>query len=96
MRHLEVLQDVGVLDVRVDGADVCVDLYGSRSNICGSVRFTFEDPLERAVQVRLLRRWEREQTALTFVSHDTTVALTNDAALLAAAVDGAAFDRLWT
>ena len=92
MRDLEVLQDVVVFDVVVDGVEVCVDLYGSRSNVCGSVRFTFDDPSERASQVRLLRRWQRDQTPLTFVSHESTVALTNDAALLAAAVEGPALD----
>ena len=92
MRDLELLQDVCVLDVVVDGPEVSVDLYGSLSNVCGSVRFTFDDPRERSAQVRLLRRWQRDQTPLTFVSHDSTVALTNDAALLAAAVDEPALD----
>ena len=82
MRDLEVLQDVLVLDVVVEGADVMVDIYGSRSNVCGSIRFTFPLRSERAGQVRLLRRWGRDQTPLTFVSHGSTVALTNDAALV--------------
>lgn len=92
MQDLEMLQDVCVFDVVVDGSEVHVDLYGSKSNVCGSVRFTFDDARERASQVRLLRRWLRDQTPLTFVSHDSTVALTNDAALLASAVDQPVLD----
>jgi len=83
VRDLEVLQDVLVLDVTVEGADVIVDIYGSQANVCGSIRFTFAERLERLHQVKLLRRWQRDQIPLTFVSHGSTVALTNDAALLA-------------
>jgi hypothetical protein len=87
MHDLEMLQDVLVFDVAVEGADVSVDIYGSRSNVCGSIRFTFEERAERAAQVRLLRRWQQDGTPLTFVSHGSTVALTNDAALMARAGD---------
>ena len=69
MRDLEILQDVLVLDVVVGGADVTVDIYGSRSNVCGSIRFTFADRAHRVAQIRLLRRWQRDQIPLTFVSH---------------------------
>ena len=92
MQDLEMLQDVLVFDVTVEGADVSVDIYGSRSNVCGSIRFTFADRVERAAQVRRLRRWQRGQTPLTFVSHGSTVALTNDAALMAHAGDNPALD----
>lgn len=92
MRDLEVLQDVLVLDIVVEGADVTVDIYGSHSNVCGSIRFTFLVRAERVGQVRLLRRWERDQTPLTFVSHGSTVALTNDAALVERAADHPALD----
>ncbi len=92
MRDLEILQDVLVLDVTVEGADVTVDIYGSHSNVCGSVRFTFPVRAERMLQVRLLQRWQREHTPLTFVSHGTTVALTNDAALVERAADQPALD----
>ena len=92
MRDLEVLQDVLVLDVAVEGAEVNVDIYGSQSNVCGSIRFTFAARPERVAQVRLLRRWQRGQTPLTFVSHGSTVALTNDAALLARAAEQPTLD----
>jgi hypothetical protein len=92
VRDLEVLQDVLVLDVAVQGTDVSVDIYGSQSNVCGSIRFTFSERAERLHQVRLLRRWQRDQTPLTFVSHGSTVALTNDAALLARAAEQPALD----
>ncbi len=92
MPDVDMLQDVLVFDVVVDGADVSVDIYGSRSNVCGSIRFTFVDRAERAEQVRLLRRWQRDETPLTFVSRGSTVALTNDAALVARAADQPALD----
>lgn len=92
MPDLEMLQDVLVFDVVVEGAAVSVDIYGSRSNVCGSVRFTFEERAERAAQLRLLRRWQRDQTPLTFVSHGSTVALTDDAALVARASGHPALD----
>ncbi len=92
MQDLEMLQDVLVFDVVVEGADVSVDIYGSRSNVCGSIRFTFEGRAERAAQVRLLRGWQRAQTPLTFVAHGSTVALTNDAALVSRAAGHPALD----
>ncbi len=92
MREVEILQDVLVLDVVVEGVDVNVDIYGSRSNVCGSIRFTFSERAQRTAQVRLLRRWERDHTPLTFVSHGSTVALTNDAALVARAGEHPALD----
>ncbi len=92
MQDLELLQDVLVFDVVVEGTEVSVDIYGSRSNVCGSVRFTFANRGERADQVRLLRRWQHDATPLTFVSHGSTVALTNDAALMARAGDQPALD----
>ena len=86
------LQDVLVFDVTVEDADVSVDIYGSRSNVCGSIRFTFGNRVERIAQVRLLRGWRQAQTPLTFVAHGSTVALTNDAALVARAADHHALD----
>ena len=92
MRDLEMLQDVLVFDVTVEDADVTVDIYGSRGNVCGSIRFTFPARSERMLQVRLLQRWQRDRTPLTFVSHGSTVALTNDAALVRRAADQPALD----
>ncbi len=92
MHDVDMLQDVLVFDVAVDGANVVVDIYGSRSNVCGSIRFRFEERVERAGQVRLLRRWQRDQTPLTFVSHGSTVVLTHDAALVARAASQPALD----
>lgn len=77
------LQDVLVFDVVVDGADVSVDIYGSRSNVCGCIRFRLRERAERVGRVRLLRRWQQDQTPLTFVAHGSTVVLTDDAALVA-------------
>ncbi len=92
MHDLEMLQDVLVFDVVIDGVDVSVDIYGSHSNVCGTIRFTFTNRPDRAAQVRLLRRWQRDRTPLTFVSSGSTVALTNDAALVARAAEQPAND----
>jgi len=60
--------------------------------LCGSIRFTFADRAHRVAQIRLLRRWQRDQIPLTFVSHGSTVVLTNDAALVERAADQSTLD----
>src|SRR4051794_38671299 len=58
MTDFEILQDVRVFSVSVDGEHVQVDLYGGTEDACGSVRFTFTDAAERTRHVALLRSWE--------------------------------------
>jgi len=79
---MEILQEVRVLGVTVEGADVLVDVYGGRSTVCASIRFTFADRQRRHQAVDLLRRWQGEETALTFSSTADTITLQNDQALL--------------
>lgn len=81
----EVVQDVRILHVLTSGDDVLVDLYGSKENLCGSVRFTFAKASARRRHVRLLQRWAEDETPVTLVTDDDTVALVNDRSL---------FDRL--
>jgi hypothetical protein len=83
--EIEVIQDIGVLGVTEDGDDLHVDIFGGETNVCGVVRFTFADQAERAAMRRLLDRWRKHGTALTFVSTGSTISLLNDRAL---------FDRL--
>ena len=77
----ELLQDLVVFGVAVTGDDVHVDIYGSTEHVCGSVRFTFPDRGERRRMVRLLERWCRDQTPLTFVANGNSIVLQNDAAV---------------
>lgn len=85
----QIFQDVGVLGVAVDpGGDgdaslVLVDVYGSTSNVCGSVRFHLADPVQRRSAVALLRRWCRDDTPLTLIERGSSVALQDDHAIFA-------------
>ena len=78
---VEVLQGVLVLGARVEGELVHVDLYGSPSNICGSVRFTFEDKRQRLEMVTQLEEWAATGTPLTYVQRGSSVTLQDDTAL---------------
>jgi hypothetical protein len=79
--EVEVLQGVIVLGAHVDGDDVHVDVYGSDSNICGSVRFTFTDSGQRTDMVAQLEHWAADGTPLTYVQRGSSVTLQDDTAL---------------
>jgi hypothetical protein len=79
---IEILQDVRVFDVTVDGADVQVDVFGGRSTVCAAIRFSFTDPARRHQAIELLHRWRDAETALTFTSTADTITLQNDEYLL--------------
>ena len=78
---LEVLQGVLVLGVSVAGKDLLVDVYGSTSHVCGSVRFTVPGRLVRRRPAALLRRWAEEGRPLTLVQNRARVSLQDDAAV---------------
>lgn len=84
--RLQSLQDICIFDVDVDGNDVRLDLFGGPGRVCGSLQLSFDDD-DAESHLLLLRRWQRDQTRLTLVSHDRQVALTDDAALMATAID---------
>jgi len=75
---IELLQDVLVLSVVVDGTTVVVDVYGSPANVCGTVRIDLPDPARRWAAVDQLTRWERDDTPLTLIVRATTVVLQDD------------------
>ena len=77
--RIEIHEGVLVLEVVVDDARVSVDVYGSSSNVCGTVRFTFPDRSRRRRRLHLLRRWRDELTPLTLVSIGSTVSLQDPA-----------------
>jgi hypothetical protein len=73
--RVEVLEDVLVHCVTVEGDDVHVDLYGSVDHLCGTVTFTFADPRQRRRMVASLRRWARTTTPLVMTSNGKTISL---------------------
>jgi hypothetical protein len=77
---IDVLQDVLVLSVAVDGPTVVVDVYGSPANVCGTVRIELPDPARRWAAVAQLTRWRRCDTPLTLIVHDEAIVLQDDRA----------------
>lgn len=86
---IQVLQDVVVFGVAVDGEAVLVDVYGSPANVCGTVRFDLPD-VERHTALDLLEHWSRADTAVTLVAHGSGVALQNDHAVFGAQIEASA------
>lgn len=74
---MEELHGVRVLGTTVEGDAVHVDLYGGEDNVCGYVRFVFEDPAERAARVEVLRAWAERGTGVSFATSGGTVTLTD-------------------
>lgn len=78
MGKAEILMGVLVLGAESADGDVLVDVYGSSSNVCGSIRFTGAG--EPGTLARL-RAWAESQTPLTYVRHGSSVTLQDDASL---------------
>ncbi|HLU42369.1 MAG TPA: hypothetical protein VKZ55_08235 [Microthrixaceae bacterium] len=78
----DLLQDLLIFDVQRDGQDVHVDLYGGRDNVCGSVRFTFPDPVDRRRNLAQLREWQRDEVPVALLSYGDTITLLSERALL--------------
>lgn len=87
---IEIVQGVVVFAVTVSPRGVVdVDLVGGRSNVCGSVRFLFDDRREQRSKVQQLRHWQRSHTPLTFVSNGHTVTLQDDDMVFGPQLDSA-------
>lgn len=82
MDEREVLQGVRVFGVDVDGSDVNVDVYGSPSHVCGSLKYTISRGSERRAKVRLLREWALSGTPVTMVTSGASITLVDDRALI--------------
>lgn len=78
----DLLQDLLIFDVRADGPDVHVDLYGGRDNVCGSVRFTFPDGRERKQNLAQLRDWHADDVPVALLAYGDTITLLSERALL--------------
>ena len=88
--RFQLVQDVAIFAVSVDGPDVHVDVYGGPDNVCASVTFSFPDPVVRAENVGRLHRWERDTSALSLVVNGDTVRLLCERSLLARGLEAAA------
>jgi hypothetical protein len=79
----DLVQDLSIFEVSIDGDDVSVAVYGGREQICGSVRFTFRDPEERASHVERLLRWKRHEALVSLLQAGDRVSLFREDALFA-------------
>lgn len=85
---IEVIQDLRIFAVEVEGPEVRVDVYGGIESICGTLVYTFDDRGQRDERLAVLRRWCEEATSLTYVLRDGTAALMDEVALFAEAFGG--------
>lgn len=85
----DLLQDLLIFDVRRDGCDVHVDLYGGRDNVCGSVRFTFPDSEERRRNLDQLTAWKDDEVPVALLAYGETITLLSERALLDRCLQGA-------
>lgn len=86
----DLVQDLLVLSASELGDDVMVSVYGSRDNVCGTVRFTFADAGDRARSLLVLRRWGARDTVVSLLSHGDEMSLFSERAVLDRALSGAA------
>lgn len=85
-QDIEVIQNLFVFDVMVEGEEVKVDIYGGADCVCGTLIYRFADRRERAERARVLSRWRDEETPVTYVRRQGSAALMDELALLAEAL----------
>lgn len=78
----DLLQDLLVLAAGESGADVLVSVYGSRDNVCGTVRFTFGDPAARDRSLRVLRRWAADDAPVALFACGDELSLFSERTIL--------------
>ncbi len=78
----EILANVRIFAVEVEGPTVRVDVYGGDDALCGSVGYDFPNARQRARSVSTLRRWCRNGTVLTLVRRSGIVTLLDEAGVL--------------
>ena len=85
----ELVQGLLVLTASELGEDVEVSVYGGRDNVCGSVRFTFPDPLERASVLHRLQAWAAGEEPVALLARGDTMSLIAERAVLKRALETA-------
>jgi hypothetical protein len=85
----DITQDVRIFAITVEDHDVVVDVYGGPENACGVVTFTFEDLRQLAARVAAFELWCDEQTPVTVVIDDESVAIIDDPSVVQHLLDPA-------
>jgi hypothetical protein len=78
----DVVQDLCVLDAHEDGEDLVVSLYGSKRNVCGTVRFRLTDARARRRSLQLVTRWANRNHPVTLVRTDGSMSLVSERSIL--------------
>lgn len=81
-QDIEVIQNLLVFGVDVEGEELRVDIYGGDDCVCGTLIYRFADVHELTERAELLRRWCREGTPVTYVRRDGSAALMDELSLL--------------
>lgn len=83
---IEVIQNLLIFGVEVEGDELRVDIYGGADCVCGTLIYTFADASERQERADLLGRWRDSGTPVTYVRRDGSAALMDELALLSDAL----------
>ena len=78
----DVVQDLSILEAHEDGEDLVVSLYGSRRNVCGTVRFRLRDVKARRRSLALVKRWSKRDLPVTLVRTDGAMSLVSERSIL--------------
>lgn len=87
-RNIEVIQNLMVFGVDVEGEELRVDIYGGGDCVCGTLIYRFANPVELTERAELLRRWCAESTPVTYVRREGSAALMDELSLLTDALNG--------
>ncbi len=79
---IEVIQNLLVFGVDVEGEELRVDIFGGDDCVCGTLIYRFTDPQELGERAELLRRWCADGTPVTYVRRDGSAALMDELSLL--------------
>jgi hypothetical protein len=83
---IEVIQNLLIFGVEIDGEELRVDIFGGADCVCGTLIYTFADRAEREERAELLGRWRDASTPVTYVRRDGSAALMDEVALLSDAL----------
>lgn len=83
---IEVIQNLIIFGVEIDGDELRVDIYGGADCVCGTLIYTFANRSEREERAELLGRWRDAGTPVTYVRRDGSAALMDEVALLSDAL----------
>lgn len=86
-QEYEVFQEVLILAVEEAADELVVDIYGGDGSVCGSVTYEISEPEVRRRRAETLRGWCDRGVPLTYVRRGGSVALMDEAALLAGSLD---------